>query len=56
MNTAAAHPVPAMTRAEPEARPTDAQWPTNLKLLLFVLGAFAVNITAVLYLAAQMPH
>jgi len=56
MTTAAARSFPATHRAEPETRTPDVSWPTNLKLLLFVLAAFALNIAAVLYLAAQMPR
>ena len=30
-------------------------WPTGLKLLVFLLVVFAVNVGLVLYLAQQMP-
>jgi hypothetical protein len=50
--TTSAHALPAPTRTHT----ADEPWPTNLKLLLFVLVGFCATIGVVLYLAAQMPR
>lgn len=61
MNTALARAeAPVRSAARPVDRTESATasgdaWPFNLKLLLGVLLVFAINIAAVLYLAAQMP-
>jgi len=60
MSDAIARSLP-VTQTTPRTKPVapasaaDA-WPFNLKLLLFVLAAFGVNIAVVVYLAGQMPH
>ena len=58
MTTDHVHPLPTLVAEPRPAQITAAAahaWPFNLKLLLFVLIAFAVNIAGALYLAGQMP-